>query len=186
MASTGNAAAIREMASCMAAIYRYCCKGESLVALQQELECLQRYLRILHLRFGDQYEVSVCARQEALVYAVPRMILQPLVENAVTHGFVNAGRKQGRVEITATVENDELLLRIADNGAGMSEKQLEQYNKPAPEHDDGTHSHIGITNVMRRLQLIYGEHACVCFSAQEQGGLCIAIRIGQAPEKWTN
>ena len=186
MASTGNAAAIREMASCMAAIYRYCCKGESLVVLQQELECLQRYLRILHLRFGDQYEVSVCAQQEALVYAVPRMILQPLVENAVTHGFVNAGRKQGRVEITATVENDELLLRIADDGTGMSEKQLEQYNKPAPEHDDGTHSHIGITNVMRRLQLIYGEHACVRFSAQEQGGLCIAIRIGQAPEKWTN
>ena len=186
MASTGNAAAIREMASCMAAIYRYCCKGESLVVLQQELECLQRYLRILHLRFGDQYEVSVCAQQEALVYAVPRMILQPLVENAVTHGFVNAGRKQGRVEISASVIGEELLLRIADNGTGMSEKQLEQYNRPAPEHDDGTHSHIGITNVMRRLQLIYGDNVSVHFSAQETGGLCIEICVGQVPEKWTN
>ena len=138
MAGTGNAAAIREMASCMAAIYRYCCKGESLVALQQELECLERYTRILSLRYGEQYQIAVSVQQEALMCFVPRMILQPLVENAVSHGFVKESRRQGRVEVSAMVREGTLLLTISDDGIGMTAEQLEQYNQPAALHDDGT------------------------------------------------
>lgn len=183
MAGTGNAAAIREMASCMAAIYRYCCKGESLVALQQELECLERYTRILNLRYGDQYQIIVNVQQEALVSVVPRMILQPLVENAVSHGFVKPIRQKGCVEVQASVQGDMLHLMISDNGAGMTEEQLMRYNHAAALHDDGTHSHIGITNVMRRLQLLYGSNACMRFSAAENGGLRIEIDIDQFSEK---
>lgn len=180
MASQGDAAAIREMASCMAAIYRYCCKGESLVELQQELECLQRYLRILHLRYGKQYTIRVEAAPETLEYPVPRMILQPLVENAIFHGFINAGRREGQVDITAVVEGSELLLCVTDNGVGLSEEQLAQYNHPAAEHDDGTHSHIGITNVKRRIQLIYGDQGNMQFATVPGGGLCISIRLSKA------
>lgn len=183
MAGTGNAAAIREMASCMAAIYRYCCKGESLVALQQELECLERYTRILSLRYGEQYQIAVSVQQEALMCFVPRMILQPLVENAVSHGFVKESRRQGRVEVSAEVREGTLLLTISDDGIGMTAEQLEQYNQPAALHDDGTHSHIGITNVMRRLQLLYGERVRTAFSTAPSGGLCIAIYIDSISEK---
>lgn len=183
MAGTGDAAAIREMASCMAAIYRYCCKGEPLVALQQELECLERYTRILNLRYGEQYKISVNVQKEALMCFVPRMILQPLVENAVSHGFVNASRSMGRVEVTAFVRENALMIDISDDGVGMSREQLEQYNQPVPLHDDGTHSHIGITNVMRRLQLLYGDRVHTVFSSSAAGGLSIAICIDAITEK---
>ncbi|MDR0929333.1 MAG: histidine kinase [Oscillospiraceae bacterium] len=193
MAGAGNAAAIREMASDMAAIYRYCCKEQTLAPLQEELACLERYISILRLRHGERYQVVIDAEATALSCSVPRMILQPLVENAVQHGFIDAGRKAGHVNVRAAKEGDALLLAISDDGAGMEETQMSRFNRGTsaqneqsnPTQDEGAHSHIGITNVLRRIRLLYGVGARVRFVQSAVGGLCIQMRLEPMPEKRT-
>jgi sensor histidine kinase YesM len=193
MAGAGNAAAIREMASGMAAIYRYGCKEQALAPLKEELACLERYVGILRLRHGERYRVQTDAEATALDCPVPRMILQPLVENAVQHGFINAGRKAGHVTVRAAKEGGALLLAISDDGAGMEEAQMARFSqgiavreeRGIPAQEEGAHSHIGITNVLRRVHLLYGAGARVRFVPSAAGGLCIQMRLEPMPEKRT-
>lgn len=185
MAAEGNDAAVREMASCMAAIYRYCCKGMHFVPLSEEYECMRQYVRIITLRYEGQYQVELTAGEDALLTQVPRMILQPLVENAIQHGFLAAGRRAGRVLITAKLGGGELLLTVQDDGAGMDAKRIAHYNAPGEVQDDGSHSHIGIINVMRRLELLYEATGVMQFRTSAMGGLCIRMRLPLEPENRT-
>lgn len=183
MAAKGANEEIREMTTCLARIYRYCCKGETRVRLEEEVSCLQYYRRVLELRYAGAYRIQTQIASETADALIPRMILQPLAENAVQHGMIAAGKKQGTVTIRSRAEHGRLILCVMDDGAGMDQTALSRYNSGVALHDDGTHSHIGITNVLRRLKMIYQREdpqdtrPLATFKNLPHGGLLIRIDI---------
>ena len=114
------------------------------VTLGEELVAIEPYLDIQRLRFPDWLRIDYDVAGDALDCLVPRFVLQPLVENAIRHGLT--GRvAAGCIEISASVNNGQLTLRVADNGVGL---------RASPGH---TGYGIGLTNVRERLTTLYGR-----------------------------
>jgi two-component system, LytTR family, sensor kinase len=121
-------------------------RDAQLVTLREELEFTQRYLAIQQLRFGDRLQVRVAVEPGALDREVPHLLLQPLVENSIQHGL--RGASGGTVETTASVKENQLVIRIADEATGLPEPG-EERNGP------GT----GLANARARLAFLYGGRA---------------------------
>ena len=138
--------------------------GEPKVSLKEEIEFLQKYLDIEQTRFQDRLTVSVHVEPEALDGEVPRMILQPLVENAIKHGI--AGRSGGdNIRITAGLDGERLWMQVRDNGAGLQVRTLKALR-----------TGIGLSNTRARLDCLYGRHYRLEFS-DKHGGLSVLIEI---------
>ena len=114
------------LATDLAAILRSSISGDEVVTLEEELELVDRYVNIQTIRFGDRFtcEVDVAERYQSCL--VPKLALQPLVENAILHGV--ADREDGYIKIWAGEEEDMLLLYVSDNGCGIPTEVLERLN----------------------------------------------------------
>ncbi len=119
--------------------------GTQEISLQQELEFLQDYLKIQQTRFGDRLEVKVSVDPALLMFPLPSMILQPLVENAIRHGIAESAAL-GRIEIRAERDAVSLRIIISDNGPGMKNETRQQGNG------------FGLRSTRARLRQLYGEH----------------------------
>jgi two-component system LytT family sensor kinase len=138
--------------------------GEPKVSLKEEMDFLQKYLDIEQTRFQDRLTVHVNVQPDALDGEVPRMILQPLVENAIKHGI--AGRSGGdNVQITAGREGDRLWMQVRDNGAGLQVGTLKALR-----------TGVGLSNTRARLECLYGRHYRLEFSDKD-GGLSVLIEV---------
>lgn len=149
--------------------------GEPKVSLKEEMDFLQKYLDIEQTRFQDRLTVHVNVDPEALDGEVPRMILQPLVENAIKHGI--AGRTGGDcVQITAGLsrgsdgksrgrEGDRLWMQVRDNGGGLQVRTLKALR-----------TGVGLSNTRARLDCLYGRHYRLEFT-DKHGGLSVLIEI---------
>jgi two-component system LytT family sensor kinase len=138
--------------------------GEPKVSLKDEIDFLQKYLDIEQTRFQDRLRVSVNIDPEALDGEVPRMILQPIVENAIKHGI--AGRNGGdTVQVTAGHEGGRLWMQVRDNGAGLQVRTLKALR-----------TGVGLSNTRARLDCLYGRHYRLEFS-DKHGGLSVLIEI---------
>ncbi len=177
MASDGKMEEVRTAASCMAGIYRYCAVKTPLVPLQMEYDCLKQYMRVMQLRYGDVYRLDIQSDEESLQQEVPRMCLQPFVENSITHGFQTRPESEAKILITSAAEDGVLFITLEDSGIGMTEDKLAYYNASQPVHIDGLHSHIGITNVVTRFNLLFPNRCKITFAKSEMGGLKIVIQL---------
>ena len=138
--------------------------GEPKVTLKEEMDFLQKYLDIEQTRFQDRLTVHVSVDPDALDGEVPRMILQPLVENAIKHGI--AGRNGGdNVQITAGLDGERLWMQVRDNGAGLQVRTLKALR-----------TGVGLSNTRARLDCLYGRHYRLEFS-DKHGGLSVLIEI---------
>jgi two-component system LytT family sensor kinase len=122
--------------------------GRSYVTLGEEIEHVQRYLRLEQARFRDLH-VSVDVPEEVRETVVPSMSIQPLVENAVRHGVERRGGS-GRVEITARLQGGDVELAVSDDGAGIEPERV-------PAVLAGAGGGIGLSNVDSRLRATFGE-----------------------------
>ena len=139
----------RELLTDFAEFTRYLFRdGRSYVTLAEELEHVQRYLRLEQARFRN-LKVTVDVSDEALGAVVPAMSIQPLVENAVRHG-VERRAGSGRVEISARTTGGDVELRVSDDGAGIDPERV-------PEVLAGAGGGIGVANVDARLRATFGE-----------------------------
>jgi two-component system, LytTR family, sensor kinase len=136
--------------------------GAEEVPLRQELALLERYLDIERIRFADRLEVDIRIEPECLAAAVPNLILQPLVENAIRHGI---GSRPGahRVEICASVSGECLRVCVRDDGAGLA---------------DGAATGVGLGNSRARLEKLYGPRGKLELSNVDGGrGLEVTLSI---------
>jgi signal transduction histidine kinase len=136
--------------------------GAARVPLQEELEFLQKYLEIEQTRFQDRLTVAYEIDPATLDAEVPRLILQPIVENAIKHG-VSPRSGPGIVKITSRIEVDRLWLEVSDNGAGLSGTARTKF-----------HNGVGLSNTRDRLECLYGDGHTLEFSEGE-GGLTVRI-----------
>ncbi|MCM1188048.1 MAG: histidine kinase [bacterium] len=178
MSARGNAGAVRDMVTCIADIYRYGSVQEPETTLAEEYACLEMYSKIIRIRYDDCYNVQMECGEEAQLCRLPRMCLQPLVENSILHGFNDANLPGGRVDIRAGVSEGTLWVEIRDNGGGMSEERVRWLNTPN-KPDLEQNSHLGVENVRSRLHILFGEESLIQFESAHKKGTCVKLFIKQ-------
>lgn len=154
--------------------------GETIVELEKEFGYLQAYLDLQKQRFDTSLEIDYRMAQEARSLLVPKMILQPLVENFFKHGFKQSDEEPARLMISCDKQDQLLIIRVQDNGAGMTEEEMAEVNDRLNFEDSalpGKDSGIGLSNVLSRLRLQYSESASIVLSAAEPEGLTVEVRI---------
>lgn len=136
------------------------------VPLEEELELLDRYLAIQRIRHGDRLVIAIDVAPDVRDVLVPGMILQPLVENAITHGVARVPGK-GTVGVRAWTDGDALRLEVTDNGPGFGSTSATRAGG----------SGIGLTNTRARLTQLYGSRQRLEMCASDTGGACVSITL---------
>lgn len=144
------------------------------VTVADEVHFAQNYMNLQRMRYEEEIVVDYQVQEEAFACFVPRLVLQPLVENAILHGLdLKAGKN--RIVIGGKVEEGRLCLWVEDNGRGMSEAQIEQLLQENHKKEKGL-SGIGVSNVKERMQLYYGEAGKVtCVSSEAGTKVCMCL-----------
>lgn len=153
------------MATNLADILRFCISAEEFVPLYREMEILHRYIEIQKLRLSDDFSFSECIPEELYDCMVPKMILQPIVENAILHGI--DGQSGSTIRICARVADGLLQIDVTDNGRGFPQEMLGQ---PYGRDKGLAKGHLGLYNVDMILRRNYGEH-CGLFLDCGEGGV---------------
>lgn len=146
------------------------------VPLDEGLDVLESYLDIQKLRLQERLEVSMEIDPATRTALVPTLLLQPLAENAVKHGFEGTD-ETGHLRIRAAREDDVLVLEVVDDGKGLSEDDLEPAEMEAPSELQKVGDSHGLENVAERLDGLYGDAASLQFEHSQEGGLRIVIRL---------
>lgn len=163
-----------EMVSNLSAFFRHSLsRGEDVITLAEEERHVLSYLQIQRARYKDilDYTVEIDSALHGAV--IPKLTLQPLVENALYHG-IKLKRQRGHISITGWREGDEVLLTVRDDGAGMSAERLAELRR-AMEHDERVG--FGVSAVNRRLELLFGKPYGLTLSGSEGVGTTVTIRI---------
>ncbi|WP_438347473.1 sensor histidine kinase [Paenibacillus sp. FA6] len=126
---------------------------DDLVTLQEEVHFTEMYLQIEKFRFRERFDYTLTIDESVLLYTIPKMSIQPLVENACKHGF-QATRGIRNIHITAQVTEGKLVVSVGDNGMGMDENRIQEIIE-STRATDYSGTHVGIRNVYKRLELYY-------------------------------
>lgn len=163
MASMQGARGIQNMTEALGNILRSSLgSADETVTLTEELALLEQYVYIQNIRYRGNIEYEVTLESPALGDCMlPRFILQPLVENAIQHGIEVAGRG-GRIAVRAAAREDKLEVSVWDDGAGIASHQLQSLTASSEENG----RHIGVSNVHRRLQMLYGADCGLRFESE--------------------
>lgn len=159
-----------------------CGKIRDLIPLDEEIQFLENYIFIQKFRFLDsvnyQYEIASNCRY----CLVPSFILQPMIENALTHGFTE-GKTEGEIRIRAFRENDRLVIQIHDNGVGMTAQQIEQALHLAKQPTENAMNRIGLVNIKERIILMFGEKYGLSLASEPGQGTEVRIILPYMEEK---
>jgi two-component system sensor histidine kinase YesM len=172
-----------DMANALSLVFRYSIKGSDIVELREEFDIVKAYVRIHLIRFGKRLEAEYKISEETLGRKVPKMILQPVVENAISHGL-EAKRGLGTLRIGSSLDGDTLRIWVMDNGVGIEEDKLADIRRKlsgAGRRDSaagaaGTGS-IGLFNVDNRIKLIYGNDYGISIHSIENVGTEVFISV---------
>lgn len=160
----------------LAQYYRICLsKGKEIIPLELELEHVKAYMTIQQMRYGDIIEMELHVPEELRTLEIPKMTLQPLVENSIYHGIRVKEGKKGKVDITAGKEGKDALIVVSDSGTGMDGREIEEMNRSISVHDD--RFGYGVRNVNKRIELMFGQPYGLRFTANENGGVTVVIRL---------
>lgn len=169
---TNGVPQVAAVASGLAVLLRAGISGDRLITLERELELLEKYLDIQSLRFEDRFawEIDVDERFQHCI--VPKLILQPLVENSIIHGVANM--YDGYIKLSAREKSGTLILSVQDNGVGIPQDVLDWLNDPDRDVPGG---HLGLKNVDRIVRLYYGgDYGISAYSAAGEGSL-VELRL---------
>ena len=168
-----------EMVSNLSDFFRHCLsKGEDVITLAEEERHVRSYLQIQHARYKDilDYEIQIDPALQNVT--LPKLTLQPLVENALYHG-IKCKRGKGHIRITSKTEDGDILLQIADDGAGMSPERLEALRRAMAT---GERVGFGLVTVHERLRLLFGSPYGLTLASQEGAGTTVTARIPAGEE----
>ena len=180
MARNGECESIIEINSALIKILRkrLSVKLSALHTLEEEIDTLEQYNLIMRYRFSDQINTYISVAPELLQVMIPKNILQPLVENALYHGYdvENADRPLD-LDIMIYSQNDDLIIEVSDNGKGMSPERLKLIQENSNDLYKDEKPHIGIDNIRQRIAFLYGDRASMEVSSELNVGTNIVISI---------
>ena len=172
---------VAEMAANMAEIFRYSIKEGDKVSMEEEADFLRKYLDICDVRFNGRFKWRIELEEGLESLHIDKMILQPLVENAVYHGLEKRTAPGGMLWIQGEKEGKSLIFRITDNGCGPDEEQLALLqatleNKELLEQERRARKRIGLVNIQSRLKLMYGDAGGLTFGRKE-GMTIVTVKL---------
>lgn len=154
-------------------------KMDELSMLREECEVLRHYVSLMEMRSDMRIRLDMDYSEEAGNCFMPKLLLQPIVENAVVHGFVERDANS-LIRVRAEIKGGDLVIAIEDNGVGMTNTCIAEMNAKleavgAADHRDP--EHIGMRNILQRMKLIYGESAFMRIDANLEEGITVYLYI---------
>ena len=151
-------------------------KGKNIVTVKDEIDHVKNYLMIQHMRFKNKFDYEFDIAEDVLELPSLKLMLQPLVENAIYHGmeFMDG---DGLITIKAWREENELYLSVADNGLGMTEDKVEMILTGKSSSGNGRGSGIGVKNVNERIKLYFGEAYGLTIDSEPDEGTKVTIHL---------
>jgi len=151
-------------------------KGKEIISVKEEVNHVQSYLIIQKIRYEDKLDYEIDFEEKILNYKLIKLILQPLVENAIYHG-IKEKRGNGKIFIKGKIEGDLLCFTVIDNGKGIEEELLNKINKMLINTSEkGTEVGYGIFNVNERIRLTYGEEYGLTYKSVYGEGTTVELR----------
>ena len=176
----GKTLEAEEMVSNLSSFFRHSLsRGEDVITLKEEEGHVRSYLQIQQARYKDVMRYSIDIDPGLQQARIPKLTLQPLVENALYHG-VKLKRALGCISVTGRAEGGDILLRVADDGVGMTPQRLEQLRS---SRNSGERVGFGLATVDERLRLLFGPEYGLSIASREGEGTTVTVRIPRCAEK---
>lgn len=157
-------------------------KGKSIIPVRDELEHVRNYLMIQHMRYKNKFTYTIDAKDDVLELASLKLMLQPLVENAIYHGmeFMDG---DGEILIKAWRSGDDLFMSVSDNGLGMTQEQVDRLFRASDHVPSGRGSGIGVKNVNERIKLYFGTGYGLEIRSEPDEGTVVTAHLPAVPYK---
>ena len=172
MAKSAKVEPISQLSQKLARILRTSIVKEQFITIGEEFQICSDYGEIQNIRFQGKYQFLFDCPKDLLSYKIPKLIIQPLVENAIIHGL--RMKETGIIKIFASKNNDAIILSVQDNGIGIDDEMMKFINTHQWKQIDG---HIGMYNVDSILRLHYGVNSGLHAQRLEEGGTLIQITL---------
>ena len=154
-------------------------KGQDIITLAEEESQVRSYLQIQQARYADILRYTIDLTERFGAVRIPKLTLQPLVENALYHG-IKMKRGMGHIYILARQEGDDIVLQVTDDGAGMSAQRLQQL---LDSMEAGKRVGFGLSAIHERLKLFFGEGYGLTIHSREGVGTTVFVRIPRESQK---
>lgn len=170
LAEAGQKEEVVKMVSLLSEFFRTTLsKGKDYITLEEEKRHVESYLQIQQFRYQDIMDYKICMDKEILGYTIPKLTLQPLVENALYHGIKNK-RGGGTITIEGTKKGNRIELKVVDTGRGMSEQELAGLRRYIAGYVSEADRGFGLANVNQRIHHYYGDEYGIFFESEENIG----------------
>lgn len=151
-------------------------RKESITTIGKEEEHVSIYIQLQNMRFHDSIVFVSDIPDELTEYMIPKLTLQPVIENAVLHGILEKDSKSGTIVLTGWMENEDIILLVSDDGVGIPQEKLSRIISGTGSSSSGG-SNIAVYNTHRRLQILYGSEYGLSYSSIPGHGTEVQIRI---------
>jgi two-component system sensor histidine kinase YesM len=173
--SDGNKGVSR-MVKALANYYRLCLsKGKDIIPLSQELSSIENYLIIQNMRYNDIVKCEINIDDIFKNILIPKLTLQPLIENSIYHGIRVKDGYKGKIFVNANEEGNKLRITVTDNGLGMEQEQIDEINNSISIFDEKIG--YGLRNVHKRIEILFGNGYGLYYRKNEYGGITVDILL---------
>ncbi len=176
-AEAGNQKQVVKMVGSLSDFFRSSLnKGKEIVTIRDELQHVRSYLEIQQIRYQDILKYEIDVPEELFDYQIPKITIQPIVENALYHGIKNK-RGGGTIVVSGKDEGETMLIQVKDDGKGMKPERLKEINKDLSGDKLENTAIYGLYNVNERIRLSFGEEYGINVESTYEVGSCISIRL---------
>ena len=151
-------------------------RGKDIVTIKEELQHVRSYLEIQQVRYQDILEYQIDVPEELNQYLIPKITIQPLVENALYHGIKNK-RGVGRIEVRGMKADGYIILSIEDDGIGIDEKRLQQVRDGIESKAQTGEAIYGLYNVNERIRLNFGKEYGISIESIYGKSTVVSIKL---------
>lgn len=177
LAQQGRTSEIRNAVQSLSKFYKLTLsRKQSISTIAKEEEHVSIYVQLQNMRFHDNIELISDIPDELMEYQIPKLTLQPVIENAILHGILEKNTKSGTIVLTGWLEDKDIVLLISDDGVGISPEKLPTILSGTGQSSSGG-TNIAIYNTHKRLQILYGSKYGLFYSSEPGKGTEVQIRI---------
>ncbi len=157
-------------------------EGKSIVKISEELLLIEHYLIIQKNNFKNMFSYHFDVQEELKAYDIPKLMLQPVVENAIIHGF---SKRKGEKElvISADLDGEYIVFKIQDNGCGIEGKELEKIRESFKLGVYNLEGNFALQNIHMQITKAYGQECGIWIESQEHRGTCVKVKIKKQLDK---
>ena len=168
-----------EICNGLSRLLQYAHAGDEYITLLDELSILERYIAVMQVRYLKKFSVEIEFDDDLAEVKIPRMLLQPIVENAILHGFRT--RDGGILQIFCEIRENILYLSVTDNGSGMDAQTLMNLRKRLQDYSDDEMtqglSHVALPNIQKRIQTSFGSEFGIIIETEQGKGTTIILNL---------